>query len=127
MKMEISPKMQQQLAQFEQLRQQVQMIANQRLNLEAKVKELEMALEELDKVEDDTPIYRSVGSLLIKAKDKTEMIEKLKEDKETSEVRVKAVQKQEEQLKGRYDELQQKLQESLKKYQSDSMGKDIVV
>lgn len=119
--------MQQQLAQFEQLRQQVQMIANQRLNLEAKVKELEMALDELENVEENTPIYRSVGSLLVKAKDKTEIIEKLKEDKETSEVRVKAVKKQEEQLRNRYDELQQKLQESLKKFQSESMGKNIVV
>ena len=123
--MEISPKMQQQLAQFEQLRQQVQMIANQRMNLEAKVKELEIALEELDKVDEETPIFRSVGSLLIKAKNRTEVIEQLKEEKETSEVRVKAVKKQEEQLKGRYDELQQKLQESLKKYQAQSMGQNL--
>lgn len=101
------------------------MIANQRMNLEAKVKELEIALEELDKVDEETPIFRSVGSLLIKAKNRTEVIEQLKEEKETSEVRVKAVKKQEEQLKGRYDELQQKLQESLKKYQAQSMGQNL--
>jgi len=123
--MEISPKMQQQLAQFEQLRQQVQMIASQRMNLEAKVKELEIALEELEKVDEETPIFRSVGSLLIKARSRTEIMDQLKEEKESSEVRVKAVKKQEEQLKGRYDELQQKLQESLKKYQAQSMGQNM--
>lgn len=119
--MEISPKMQQQLAQFEQLRQQIQLIANQRITLESKVKEIDLTLDELNNLEDEVPIFRSVGSLLIKAKSKTDMIEKLKEEKETAEVRAKAVSKQEEQLKARYDELQVKLSEAIKKIQMAGM------
>jgi prefoldin beta subunit len=120
--MEISPKMQHQLAQFEQLRQQIQVIANQRINLEAKLKELENALEELDKIDEDTTVYRSVGSLLVKSPGKGNIIEKLKEDKETTEIRVKTVQRQEEQLKSKYDELQGKLTEALKKIQSPDLA-----
>ncbi|UCH88446.1 MAG: prefoldin subunit beta [Thermoplasmata archaeon] len=120
--MEISPKMQHQLAQFEQLRQQIQLIVNQRLNLEAKLKELENALEEIDKLSEDTPIYRSIGSIMVKAASKTDMIDKLKEEKETTEIRVKTVQKQEEQLKSRYDDLQTKLSESLKQYQNPAIS-----
>jgi prefoldin beta subunit len=116
-KMDLPPKMQQQLAQFEQLRQQLQLVSNQRVNLEARVKELESTLEELESIGDSTQIYRGVGSLFVKADTKEEVVEKLKEEKETAEVRVKTVTKQEEQLKERYNDLQQELQDSLKKMQ----------
>ena len=109
--------MQQQLAQFEQLRQQIQLVSNQRVNLEARAKELESTLEELDKIEGSTQIYRSVGSLFVKAENKDEVIAQLKEEKETAEVRVKTVTKQEDQLKERYNDLQHELQDSLKKMQ----------
>jgi len=109
--------MQQELAQFEQLRQQLQLISNQRVNLEARVKELENTLEELNNIGESTQIFRSVGSLFVKAESKEEVIEKLKEEKDTAEIRVKTVTKQEDQLKTRYTELQQKLQDSLKRLQ----------
>jgi prefoldin beta subunit len=120
--LDIPPKMQQQLAQFEQLRQQMQLIGNQRLTLESKIKEVEMALEELEQLDDNTPIYQSVGSLMIKASSREDIIAKLKEDKETTEFRVKTVQKQEEQLKARYEELQVKLSEALKKFQGSGLA-----
>ena len=85
----ISPQMQNQLTQFEQLRQQLQMIMTQRLQIESQVREVETALEEIGSISDDTPIYKNVGSLMVKAEDKKGVEKDLNEQKETLEVRVK--------------------------------------
>src|SRR3989304_5729192 len=53
---EISPQLQNQIAQYQQLQQQLQLLASQRLQLEAKLREVESTLEELGKLAPDTRI-----------------------------------------------------------------------
>ncbi len=111
---EISPQMQNQIAQLQQLQQQLQVIATQRAQLEAKEREIESTLEELKKTKDDTPVYKSIGTLLIKADNKKELQKELDEHKETIGVRVKTLKKQETTLSERYQGLGEKLNEALK-------------
>ena len=110
---EISPKLQNQIAQFQQLQQQLQTILSQKLQMEAQLREAENTLEELGKVTDDAPIYKNVGSLLIKATDKESVVKEIEDDKETLEIRVKTLNRQEKQMRERYQSLQEQLQKAL--------------
>jgi prefoldin beta subunit len=80
------------------------------------MKEVERALEELGKLEDEAEVYKSIGALLVKG-DKNKIQEELSDKKETLALRVKTLKKQEEKLQTRLKEMQAKIQETLKGYQ----------
>ena len=101
--------MENQLAQFQQIQQQLQMVATQRVQLEAQSKELEKAIEILDKSQPDVPVYRSVGSILVKGENRDKVKAELEEQKETAGVRIKTLERQESHLRERLGNLQQQL------------------
>ena len=108
----IPPKVQNQIAQFQQLTQQIQMVTTQKIQLESQVRELEKTIQELEKVGDEA-VYRNVGSLLIQVKDKAALVSELKEQKETTEVRVKTLDRQDKHLRERHQTLQQQITQAL--------------
>ena len=110
---EISPQLQNQIAQYQQMQQQLQLFATQRVQLEAKLREVEATLEELAKLTDDTPVYRSIGVLLVKSTDREGLRKELEEAKETLAVRIKTLQKQEKSVGEKYEELSAKIQSAL--------------
>jgi prefoldin beta subunit len=91
-------------------------MAAQRLQLELQLKEVERALEELKKLDENVEVYKSVGNLLVKG-EKGKIEEELSERKETLSLRVKTLQRQEEKLQTRLKEMQTKIQEVLRGYQ----------
>jgi prefoldin beta subunit len=109
----LPPKVQNQIAQFQQLAQQIQMITSQKLQFDAQVRELDKAIAELDKAGEDAVVYRNVGSLMIQSKDKAALATELKDQKETLEVRVKTLDKQDKQLRERHQSLQQQITKAL--------------
>ena len=76
------------------------------------LRESEAALDELEKIEADETIYKSVGELLIKAKRDTVKTD-LAEKKETFSLRVKTLERQEERIVKRAQELQNQIQAAL--------------
>jgi prefoldin beta subunit len=106
--------MQNQIVQLQQLQQQLQMIVGQRSQLEAKEREISSTLEELEKAKKDTPIYKSIGTLLIRSDNKDDLKKELDEHKETISVRIKTLKKQEKTLNERYQSLGEKLSDALK-------------
>ena len=110
---ELPPQVQNQIAQFQQLQQQLQVLATQRLQLEAKLREVEGTLEDLGKVGGDVPVYRSTGALLIRVEDREGLRKELEEQKETLGIRVNTIKKQEKSLGERYEQLQAKLTQAL--------------
>ncbi len=110
---EISPQLQNQIAQYQQLQQQLQLLAQQRLQLEAKLREIDGTLEELGKVTGETPIYKSIGMLLVRQDDRESLKKELEDHKESLTVRVKSIQKQEKSLSERYEQLGEKIQSAL--------------
>jgi prefoldin beta subunit len=110
---ELPPQVQNQLAQFQQLQQQLQVLASQRLQLEAKLREVTGTIEELGKVGPETPVYRSTGALLVRVEDREGLKKELEEQKETLEIRVNTIKKQEKSLGERYEDLQAKLSQAL--------------
>jgi prefoldin beta subunit len=110
----LTPALQQQLAQLQQQNQQLQATAQQRAQFEAMKAEGEQALQALEAVAEDAPVYRSVGAFLVKEPSKATATARLKDDQETLEIRIARLQKQEAALRESLTALQQKLQGALK-------------
>ena len=111
--MALPAKLQNDLKQFQRLQQELGAIQQQRLQLDLKVREVSHTLEELKTVAEDAVLYRPIGGLLVRAKGRKEIEDLLTEDKETAEVRLKAVERQENHLKDRYTTMQQELSQAL--------------
>jgi prefoldin beta subunit len=109
---ELPPQVQEQLVRLQQLQQTLQSVASQKQQLDAELNETDKALAELEKSTDETPVYKSVGSILVKSNRQNLLIE-LKERKELLTTRVTVLGKQEERTRERLKEAQEKLQERL--------------
>jgi len=110
---ELPPQLQEQLARLQQLQQTLQAVTSQKQQLEIELSETDRALGELDKINDQTPVYKSVGSLLLKSERQT-VLSELKERKELLGTRITVLGRQEERTRERMKELQTKLQEKLR-------------
>jgi prefoldin beta subunit len=110
----LTPAMQQQLAQLQQQNQQLQATAQQRAQFEAMKAEGEQALQALEAIADDAPVYRNVGAFLVKETGKKSAVDRLKDDQETLEIRIARLQKQETALRESMAAMQQRLQGALK-------------
>ncbi|MBI4392524.1 MAG: prefoldin subunit beta [Euryarchaeota archaeon] len=119
---DLPPQMRQQLQRLQQMQQQAQMIIQQRLQLEMQVRELDKTLEELEKIASDAPIYRSAGALLVRAKGRDEVKTELGEEKETAEVKLQSLKKQEAKVKESLTALQSELQSALNSLQQGAGG-----
>ena len=110
---EMSQQITDQINRLQQMRMQLQMITQQRQQVEMRLKETEDALEELEKADAKTPIYKSVGAVLIKTKGKSEITKELKSNKESLDLRKTTLEKQEGRTKEKLNELQSKVQNAL--------------
>jgi prefoldin beta subunit len=109
----IPAKLQNDIKQFQRLQQELGAIQQQRLQIDLRVRELGHTVEELKTLPEESVVYRPIGGLLVRAKTKKEVEELLTEDKETLEVRLKAIERQENHLKERYTTMQQELTQAL--------------
>ena len=108
----ITPEAQQILIDLQTFQQQMQTVLIQKESLNLQSIEIEKALEELKKATTED-VYKAVGPILIKST-KKDLEEELSEKKETLELRLKSLQKQEDRLKERLKESQEKFEEFLK-------------
>ena len=110
---EMSQQITDQINRLQQMRMQLQMIVQQRQQVEIRLKEIEEALGEVEKADEKTPIYKSVGAVLIKSKGKSEITKELKSNKESLDLRKTTLEKQEGRTKEKLNELQSKVQNVL--------------
>jgi prefoldin beta subunit len=111
--MEMTEEMQGKVMQFQQLQQQIQMVATQKYQVDLQLAEIEKTVEELDKLKKDAPIYKSIGSLLVNVEDKEVLKTELKKKKETMGIRTKTLSNQEKSLREKHQELQTELSKAL--------------
>jgi prefoldin beta subunit len=112
MSTELPPQIKNQLAQLQQIQQQAQAIAVQKNQVEITLKETDLALEELEKLDADAVVYRAIGDLLIRTeRDKTK--ESLKEKKDTLDLRMQTLARQEERAQKRFQQLQEQLKQAI--------------
>jgi prefoldin beta subunit len=110
---ELSPQLQNQILQLQQLEQHARSIALQKSQVEALLRETETAISELEKVGSEEIIYKTVGEIMIKTK-KDEILASLAEKKETYSLRIKTLERQEERILRRAQELQTQVQTALR-------------
>lgn len=110
---DMPPQVENQLRQYQEIQQQLQAIMAQRQQTELQVRELDRTLGALEDVDAGTPLFRSVGTLLVGVKDADKLRTELTDQKETLEVRQKSVKRQEDQLKERLTTLQGTLERLL--------------
>lgn len=110
---ELPPQVQEELLRLQQLQQTLQAVVAQKQQLEIEMTETDRALSELEKVTGENPVYKSIGSILVKA-DKEGLLAELKEKKELLNTRVTVLGRQEERTRERIKDIQQKLQEKLR-------------
>jgi len=103
--------LQKNLAEFQDLQRQLQMVSGQKQQLIMQVEEIKMAESEL--VKSDKTVYRYVGPLLIETT-KTDAGADLKDKRELFEMRVSVLDKQETKMRPKYDELRNELEKALK-------------
>ncbi|MFH1229330.1 MAG: prefoldin subunit beta [Candidatus Aenigmatarchaeota archaeon] len=110
--LKITPEMQQMLMELQAYQQQMQTVMMQKESLSSQSMDADKALEELKKATSDE-VYKAVGPILIKSTRKDLELE-LSEKKETIELRLKSLQKQEDRLKDKLSENQGKFEEFLR-------------
>lgn len=108
----ITPEAQQMLMDLQTFQQQMQTVMIQKESLSVQNIEIDKALEELKKTTTED-VYKAVGPILIKST-KKELEKELSEKKETLDLRLKSLQKQEDRLKERLKSSQGKFEEFLK-------------
>jgi len=104
-------KTQEKIQQLQMIEQGMQSFLAQKQQFQAQVAEIDSALKELNKTEDS---YKIVGNIMVK-KDKEELIKDLKSKKETFELRLKTLEKQEKQMKDKAERMQKEVLSKLKK------------
>ncbi len=111
--MALPAKLQNEIRQYQRLQQDLAQVSQQRLQLDLKLREVVHTLEEFNAIGEDTTVYRPIGGLLVRAQSKKEVVDLLTDERETLEVRVKAIERNENQLKERYTTMSKELSEAL--------------
>ena len=109
---ELPTHVQERLLRLQQLQRNLQAVLTQKQQVELELTENEQALGELDNLTEDAVIYKSIGSLLVKA-EKVKVETELKERKDLLDTRVKVLTKQEERFRSQLSQLQTKLKRDL--------------
>jgi len=110
---ELPPALREQLARYDQAQQNLQAVLAQKQQVELELGETEKALEELNKASDTEAVYKFAGNLLVKVK-KEDVMKELNERKELANTRKMVLAKQETRFKESLNDLQTKINESVR-------------
>jgi prefoldin beta subunit len=108
----LPPQVQERLMRLQQLQQTLQTILQQKQQVDMEAVEIDQTLAELTKTADDALIYKSAGSLLIKA-EKPKVVAELTERKDLLATRQTVLARQEERMRTQLKDLQTQLQADL--------------
>lgn len=112
MSQELPLQLQEKLSRLQQLQQTLESLYIQKEQAKLEARELESALQELSSIGDDTPVYRITGRILVR-KNRAELINKLNEQMELVKVRISAIERQENKVRERAEELENELKNAL--------------
>lgn len=104
--------MQDEIRQYQQAQQNLQVILAQKQQLDLERVESEKALEELRAAGDDRPVYKQAGMVLI-GSSRPKLIEEIEERKALAATRAQVLAKQEERLKASVKEKEEKIRSML--------------
>ncbi len=101
----LGPYFQNQLKDAENLQKQIESLMAQQYQYEVKLRSDKKTMEYLSKGNKDDEVYREVGSILVKVNDIESFKKEIEEDIEISDMRLKSIKQQIEQLNAKLKEL----------------------
>lgn len=116
---ELSPAKQEQLLRLRQLEQTVQNLRIQQAEISRTLSEIEMTRKELQKLEPDSQVYKTIGTVMFPKK-VSEVLKELSDRVELLELKQKSFSSQEAQNIKRLEELQKRLSEELSTLQQSN-------
>lgn len=90
----------------------MEFLTNQKLQMESALRECEIAIEELEKINPDEIVYKSIGGILVKS-EKNRLLDEKKSLKVTLEMRVKTINQKLERTKSQIDTMRKSIQADL--------------
>ncbi len=99
--------------QAQMYQQQIQTIMNQKNALTLEINEIKKALEELEKTKGED-VYKLAGPIMLKS-DKAKITRELKEKRDFDSIRLKSIEKQENEIKRKIEDIRVRLTAELEK------------
>ncbi|MDH5815847.1 MAG: prefoldin subunit beta [Candidatus Nezhaarchaeota archaeon] len=112
MQTQIPPEVQHKIMQFQELQERIRALIARRQQLEIELREIEGALDELRNVGEDSLVFKFAGRVLMRV-NKDAVVKELSEKKETLELHIKTLERQEAHARKRLEELRQDLSQAL--------------
>ena len=109
---ELPPAKQEQLLRFRQLEQTIQNLRIQQAEISRTLSEIEMTTKELQKLDSESNVWKTVGSVMFPKK-VSDVLKEITERAELLELKQKSLSSQEAQNTKRIEELQARLSEEL--------------
>ncbi|MCF2139353.1 MAG: prefoldin subunit beta [Candidatus Lokiarchaeota archaeon] len=111
--MKFSPQDQQEILRFQKIQKQLELFTQQLTSMELQAKDMEQALNELEKANEDAIIYKAVGGLFIK-KSKGELLESTRNAKENLELKIKSLKNNKNRIEAQFEEKRKKIEQIFK-------------
>lgn len=97
---------------YQNLQQTYELIVNQKNQTESRLRETEFVIEELEKVDADTPVFKSIGGVLLKS-EKNKLLDEKKSLKVTLEMSLKTLDQKKTRLENQINTLSKSIQADL--------------
>ncbi|MBD3202754.1 prefoldin subunit beta [Candidatus Woesearchaeota archaeon] len=107
---ELTKKNKKKIEQLQILEQNINTLLGQKQQIQSQIVENDSAIEEMDK---SSTVYKIIGNIMVKSK-KTELKKELQSKKERLELRTKAIEKQEKNLKNKASKIQKEVLKEIK-------------
>ncbi len=108
--MSVSKETQQKIQQLQLMEQSMQQFLIQRQNFQSQLAEIDSALKEL---KNSKEAYKIIGNIMVLS-DNEELEKELTSKKETAELRIKTLEKQEQKLRERAEDMQKQVLDEIK-------------
>ncbi|MFX0020895.1 MAG: prefoldin subunit beta [Candidatus Hermodarchaeota archaeon] len=96
------------------LQQSFEFITSQRIQFESSQRETESAIEELEKIQPEDAVYKTIGGILVKS-DRNKLLDEKKSLKISLEMRLKTLKQKEERVKTQIETMRKSLQADFQK------------
>lgn len=96
------------------LQQSFEFITSQRIQVESTLRESELAIEELEKINPTDTVYKAIGGILVKS-EKNKLLDEKKSLKVTLEMRLKTLKQKEDRVKSQIETMRKSLQADFQK------------
>jgi len=102
------PEIEERVAKLQDIQDQLRLILIRKQQLQLQLVESQSALEEVEKLSDDCEIYKTAGYVMFKSS-KSKILEELRDKRDTLELRIKTLEKQEGLLRKQFEDLRREV------------------